>query len=228
VSRILIVDDEANVRAALQAILEREGFECVTATDGVVGLELARRGRVDLVILDLVLPGLDGHEVCRRLRQNQATAQTPIIMMTGIGDRMDRIMGLELGADDFIEKPVDHRELTARVRAVLRRTERGHAESPARVGSLEIDAPRRQVRVEGATIELTLTEFDLLVALVRDAGQVVTRGQLLARLWGLDDATTTSSRTVDFHVSRLREKLGPEGKRIVTVRGMGYRFDAGE
>jgi len=226
--RILIVDDQAELLLTLQACLEQEGFECVTATDGVAGLRLAHIQRPDLVVLDLVLPGLNGHDVCRRLRQERATERVPIIMMTGVGNHVDRIVGLELGADDFITKPFELRELVARVRAVLRRARRGVDSDAVRVGALEVDAAQRCVRVAGAPVELTATEFDLLAALIGGAGRVLTRADLLEGLWGADHTAGIASRAVDFHVSRLRSKLGPEGARIMTVRGVGYRFDPTE
>jgi DNA-binding response OmpR family regulator len=227
-ARILIVDDQAELLLTLQACLEQEGFDCVTATDGIIGLRLARLERPDLVVLDLVLPGLNGHDVCRRLRGERATEHVPIIMMTGIGNQVDRIVGLELGADDFLTKPFELRELVARVKAVLRRARRGADSAAVRVGTLEVDAAQRRVSVAGAPVDLTATEFDLLAALVGGTGRVLTRAELLEELWGAGHAAGIASRAVDFHVSRLRGKLGPEGARIMTVRGVGYRFDPTE
>lgn len=224
-AKILIVDDVKELVTTLRLCLEQEGFQCATATDGPGALRLAQTYHPDLVILDLVLPGLNGHEVCRRLRRERATAQLPIIMMTGAGDQVDRIMGLEFGADDFVVKPFDLRELVARVRAVLRRTRPALDAPLVRVGGLELDQAQRHVRVAGTAVALTVTEFDLLAALVNGKGRVLTRARLLEVLWGAGHANGTSSRAVDFHVSRLRNKLGAEGKRIVTVRSVGYRFD---
>jgi two-component system phosphate regulon response regulator PhoB len=190
-----------------------------------MALRLVREHRPDLLILDLMLPGMDGLEVCRHLRQDAATARLPILMLTAKAEEVDRIVGLEVGADDYVVKPFSPRELVARVRAIHRR-----AQEPAdlwvrRLGALEVDEARHSVTVEGAAVELTAKEFGLLCALIRANGRVLNREQLLEGVWGYADAAEIESRTVDVHIRRLREKLGPEAKRIVTVKGVGYRFD---
>jgi two-component system phosphate regulon response regulator PhoB len=227
---ILIVDDDAALVAVLRTHLERAGFQCRTAGDADTGLRLARERRPDLVLLDFMLPGLSGHEACRRLRHQTHTAHVPIILMTGEGDHVDRIVGLELGADDYLTKPFDFRELVARVRAVLRRARQPDEDEPVRVGTLEIDTGRRQVRVAGHPVELTATEFTILSLLLAERGRVLSRPRLLQHLWGTADVEEAAikSRTIDFHVSRLREKLGAEARRLVTARGVGYQFDIRE
>lgn len=227
---ILVVDDDAALLAVLRTHLERAGFRCRTAADGRSALHLAREYRPDLIVLDFLLPDLSGHEVCRQLRQEPGTSHVPIVMMTGEGNHVERVIGLELGADDYLAKPFDFRELVARVKAVLRRVRGAGEDELFRVGELEIDTGRRQSRLAGLPIDLTATEFSILSLLMGERGRVLTRPQLLQNLWGAADLEESGikSRTVDFHVSRLREKLGVEGKRLVTVRGVGYRFDTAE
>jgi DNA-binding response OmpR family regulator len=177
-----------------------------------------------------MLPGFDGLEVCRRLRQDPATAGLPIIMLTARAEEADRVVGLDVGADDYVVKPFSPRELVARIKALLRRTqapaERASARAVARVGALELDEGRHRVTVEGAPVELTVKEFGLLAALVHAGGRVLSREQLLEGVWGHANAAEIESRTVDVHIRRLREKLGSEARRVVTVKGLGYRLDA--
>jgi two-component system phosphate regulon response regulator PhoB len=224
-AKVLVIDDEKDIVALLRYHLEKAGFQCLEGVDGAMALRLVREHRPDLLILDLMLPGMDGLEVCRHLRQDAATARLPILMLTAKAEEVDRIVGLEVGADDYVVKPFSPRELVARVRAILRR-----AQEPAdlwvrRLGALEVDEARHSVTVEGAAVELTAKEFGLLCALIRANGRVLNREQLLEGVWGYADAAEIESRTVDVHIRRLREKLGPEAKRIVTVKGVGYRFD---
>jgi two-component system alkaline phosphatase synthesis response regulator PhoP len=224
---VLIVDDEKDLVELVRYHLEKEGLKCLEARDGETALQVAKARLPDLVVLDLMLPGLDGLEVCRKLRKESKTAMTAIIMLTAKAEEVDRIVGLEMGADDYLVKPFSPRELVARVKAVLRR---GHGQDlPAvkRVGTLEIDEERHQVAVGGIPVELTVKEFDLLCALMRANGRVLNRDQILESVWGYANAVDIESRTVDVHIRRLREKLGDEYKRIVTVKGVGYRFDAG-
>jgi DNA-binding response OmpR family regulator len=204
---------------------EKAGFLCLQAVDGAAALRLVREHRPDLLILDLMLPGLDGLEVCRQLRRDTATAHLPIIMLTAKAEEVDRVVGLELGADDYVVKPFSPRELVARARAVLRRGRAASVPPPRRIGALEVDESRRQVAVAGRAIDLTAKEFGLLVALVRADGRVLSREQLLDTVWGYANAVEVESRTVDVHVRRLREKLGREARRIMTVKSAGYRFD---
>ena len=223
--RILLVDDDANLRHALTYSLKREGFEVLAADDGKAGLESLRRDKPDVVVLDVMMPGLDGLEVCRRIR---AESEVPVIMLTARDSEVDRIVGLEIGADDYLGKPFSTRELVARVRAMLRRSRRV-AERPAgeqyEVDGLVLDTVRHRVARDGDEVTLTPKEFDLLAFLMAHRGQVFGREQLLASVWGFDFAG--DSRTVDTHVKTLREKLGENVDRprwIETLRGVGYRF----
>jgi DNA-binding response OmpR family regulator len=224
---VVVVDDEKDILELVRYHAEKAGFTCLAAGDGATALRLVRQARPDLLILDLMLPGLDGFEVCRQLRRDPATAELPIIMLTARGEEVDRVVGLEVGADDYVVKPFSPRELIARIKAVLRRT-RGEPPAAAgvrRIGTLEVDEGRRRVTVAGAAVELTAKEFGLLVALLAGGGRVLSRDQLLDHVWGYANAAEVASRTVDVHVRRLREKLGPEARRIVTVKSVGYRFD---
>jgi two-component system phosphate regulon response regulator PhoB len=193
--------------------------------DGSAALRLVREHHPDLLILDLMLPGMDGLEICRQLRQDITTARLPILMLTAKAEEVDRVVGLEVGADDYVVKPFSPRELVARVRAILRRAHEPVELSAKRIGELEVDESRHSVAVQGTPVELTAKEFGLLCALMRANGRVLNREQLLEGVWGYADAAEIESRTVDVHIRRLREKLGSEAKRIVTVKGVGYRFD---
>src|SRR6266704_2557393 len=217
-SRVLIVEDERDIRDLVLFHLEREGFQVSSASSGEEALRQVRHASPDLVLLDLMLPAMGGLEVCRKLRQDPATVALPIVMLTAKGDEVDRVLGLELGADDYIVKPFSPQELLARVRAVLRRAK------PA-PGALAIDPGTRTVTVEGAPLTLTHKEFELLSALADAQGRVLSREFLLDRVWGYSRAGEIESRTVDVHVRRLRVKLGPEGHRILTVKSVGYRLD---
>ena len=219
---ILIVDDAPNILELLRLYLEDAGYRTVAAADGPTALDLHRRERPDLVILDVMLPGMDGFEVCRAIRR---TADTPVIMLTARTDDVDAIVGLELGADDYVTKPFNPRALVARVKAILRRTDGTvRLGRPIEVGSLRIDPRRREVLVGGRPVELRAREFDLLAALARDPGVVLTRDALLEDVWGTDFPGET--RTVDVHVSEVRKKLGADGPSIESVRGVGYRLVA--
>lgn len=227
-AKVLVVDDEKDIVDLVRHHLEKEGFHCLQASDGGAALRLARESRPDLLILDLMLPGLDGLEVCRRLRREPPTARLPIIMLTAKAEEVDRIVGLEVGADDYIVKPFSPRELVARVKAILRRTQEPAPPRTIRVGDVEINEGGHQVTIRGKAVELTAKEFGLLCALVRANGRVLNREQLLETVWGYAGAAEIESRTVDVHVRRVREKLGPEARRIVTVKAVGYRFDVEE
>lgn len=223
--RVLVVDDEANLRHTLGYALRQEGYEVLTAEDGEDGLEQFRNAKPDLVILDVMLPRLDGFEVCRRIRRQ---SDVPILMLTARDTELDKVVGLEIGADDYLAKPFSMRELVARVRAMLRRAGRtAEAETPesAEIGGLQIDVPKHRVLADGAEISLKPREFDLLAFLMSHPGQVFDRDQILTRVWGFDYAG--DSRTVDTHVKTLREKLRDDAERprwLETVRGVGYRF----
>jgi len=220
VKTILIIDDERNIVDLVRLYLEKEGWAVIAAGDGEQGLELHRRHDPDLVILDLMLPRIDGFEVCRELRRR---GDTPILMLTARDDDVDSIVGLELGADDYVAKPFNPRALVARVKAILRRTEAtARGGRPIEVGALRIDPRRREATVGGRHLDLRAREFDLLAALARDAGAVLTRDALLENVWGTDFPGET--RTVDVHVAEVRRKLAPDGPAIDTVRGLGYRM----
>jgi DNA-binding response OmpR family regulator len=224
-AKVLVIDDEKDIVSLLRYHLEKAGFQCLEGMDGAIALRLVREHHPDLLILDLMLPGMDGLEICRHLRQDAATARLPILMLTAKAEEVDCVVGLEVGADDYVVKPFSPRELVARVRAILRRAQEPADVSIRRIGELEVDESRHSVTVQGIPVELTAKEFGLLCALIRANGRVLNREQLLEGVWGYADAAEIESRTVDVHIRRLREKLGVEAKHIVTVKSVGYRFD---
>ena len=226
-SRVLIVEDEPDIRELVVHHLKREGYHVSAAASGEEALRQVRAAAPDLVLLDLMMPAMDGLEVCRRLRQDPATAALPIVMLTAKGDEVDRVLGLEIGADDYVVKPFSPKELLARVRAVLRRSRPTPGAAPITLGALTIDSGTHTVSVGGLALALTPKEFDLLRALVEARGRVLSREFLLDRVWGYSRASEIESRTVDVHVRRLRVTLGPEGRRILTVKSVGYRLDTG-
>jgi len=224
--KILVVDDEPDALELIAFNLKNAGLEVLTAENGDQALRLARSQLPDLILLDLMLPEVDGLEVCKILRRDPATSAIPIIMVTAKAAEMDRVLGLELGADDYVTKPFSPRELVLRVKNLLRR--RQAAETPTdriSVGDLSIDIPRHLVTVQGRAVELTATEFRLLSVLAQRRGRVQSREQLLRDVWNYETAIDT--RTVDTHMRRLREKLGPAARYLDTVRGVGYRFIEG-
>jgi two-component system response regulator RegX3 len=225
---VLVVEDEESFRDALAFMLRKEGFEVLTAQTGTGALTEYGRSSVDLILLDLMLPGLSGTEVCRTIRQ---TSSVPIIMLTAKDSEIDKVVGLEIGADDYVTKPFSARELVARIRAVLRRgTEAEEAVGAARVleaGPVRMDVERHTVTILGAPTPLPLKEFDLLEYLLRNAGRVLTRDQLIDRVWGSNYVGDT--KTLDVHVKRLRSKIEPDPsapRHLLTVRGLGYKFEA--
>jgi two-component system response regulator RegX3 len=225
-TRVLVVEDEESFSDALSYMLRREGFEAVVATSGPEALEEFDRSGADIVLLDLMLPGLPGTEVCRALRSRSAV---PIIMLTAKDAEIDKVVGLELGADDYVTKPYSARELVARIRAVLRR--RGEAEPVAedvlQAGPVRMDVERHVVAVDGQPVALPLKEFELLELLLRNTGRVLTRMQLIDRVWGSDYVGDT--KTLDVHVKRLRAKIEPDPgnpKHLLTVRGLGYKLES--
>lgn len=222
-TRILVVEDEPDIAEVLQFNLERAGYSVLLERRGDTALEAIRRRPPDLLVLDLMLPGLDGLEVARLLKRDPATASVPIVMLTAKGEELDRIVGLELGADDYIAKPFSPREVVLRIRAVLRRRA-GEESAPTllEVGRIRLDPAAHRAEVRGTDIVLTATEFRLLKLLMERSGRVQTRAQLLTDVWGY--AEDVDSRTVDTHVRRLRHKLGSEADRIETVIGVGYRL----
>src|SRR3954462_7886849 len=223
---ILVVDDEPGIVTLVRDYLDRAGFRVLTAGDGPAALRIARGERPNLLVLDLMLPGLDGLDVTRALRQDPATQKLPIIMLTARVEETDRLIGLELGADDYITKPFSPREVVARVRAVLRRAEgEREAATVLRTGDLTIDLQRRSVRRNGEPIELTATEFDLLAILAREPGRPFTRTQLLELAYDVNYAGF--DRTVDAHIKNLRRKIEPDPrdpKYVLTIYGVGYKF----
>ena len=223
-TRVLVVDDEAPIVELVRGYLEREGMEVISAADGPTGLELIRQRAPDVVVLDVMLPGLDGFEVLRRVR---AFSDAYVIMLTARAEEIDRIVGLSVGADDYLVKPFSPRELAARVRALLRRPRVGIGSDVEawRVGELVVDPRRRSVSLRGAPVALTEIEFDLLATLIREPGVVHTRPQLLDRVWGMD--YVGDEHVVDVHLANLRRKLGDNASRpsyVETVRGVGYRL----
>ncbi len=222
---VLVVEDEPDIRNLVVHHLTRDGFRCRTAATGAEALASIRTAAPDLVVLDLMLPEMNGLEVCRRLRTDPSTAGVPIIMLTAKSDEVDRIVGLEMGADDYVAKPFSPKELVARVRAVLRRARPGETSRPLAAGTVSLDTARHLVTVGGRPVGLTPKEFDLLHALLEAAGRVLSREHLLNRVWGYARADEIESRTVDVHIRRLRAKLGAEERRIETIKGVGYRFE---
>lgn len=221
---ILLVDDEASIVSLAKMYLEREGFRVLSAENGLKAIEAVSRQKPALLVLDVMLPGADGFEVCKRLRA--AENPIPIIMLTARDDDIDKILGLELGADDYLTKPFNPRELVARVKALLRRAERKPADAAlVRLGNLEIDPAAHEARVDSQPLALRTQEFDLLLTLARQPGRAFTREQLLEQAWGFEYFGQT--RTVDVHVAQLRKKLAAASVKIETVTGVGYRVKGG-
>ena len=218
---ILVVDDEVDVLELVVYNMKKSGFQTLSARDGATGLQKARNDMPALIVLDLMLPGIDGTEICRQLKADPKTAHIPVIMLTAKADEVDRIVGLELGADDYVTKPFSPRELVLRVKKLLARGKAAPAEV-LKAGNITIDLAKHQASVGGNAIELTATEFKLLATLLERRGRVQTRDALLTDVWGYEGDVDT--RTVDTHMRRLREKLGKAADAIETVRGVGYRF----
>lgn len=222
---ILVVDDESDILNLLEYNLKKAGFKVLSAKDGPEAIELAGGRRPDLILLDIMLPNMDGTEVLRRLKSGDSTRSIPVIMLTAKGEEVDRIVGFELGAEDYITKPFSPRELILRVKAVLKRAVESREAPPGKALSfneLAVDLSRHRVTVKGSEVPLSLKEFKLLAELLNSRGRVLTRDTLLDRVWGQDCYVTP--RTVDTHIRRLRAKLKGPGKYIETVRGVGYRF----
>jgi two-component system, OmpR family, response regulator RegX3 len=223
-TRVLVIEDEESYLEALSYMLSKEGFEVVEARDGATGIDEFDRHGADIVLLDLMMPGLPGTEVCRQLRLRGAV---PVIMLTARDSEVDKVVGLELGADDYVTKPFSQRELVARIRAVLRRgNDTELVPDIVEVAGVRMDVERHEVSVNGDRIKLALKEFELLEMLLRNAGRVMTRGQLIDRIWGADYVGDT--KTLDVHIKRLRTKIEPDPANplyLVTVRGLGYKFE---
>lgn len=227
-ARVLVVEDEQSLREPLVYLLKKEGFETFEAADGLQALEVFNENQIDLVLLDLMLPGISGNEVCRTIRQ---TSQVPIIMLTAKDSEIDKVVGLEIGADDYVTKPYSTRELLARMKAVLRRNldSGSKVETPGiiEVGSVRMDVDRHIVEVHGEKVSMPLKEFELLELLLENANRVLTRGQIIDRVWGSNYFGDT--KTLDVHIKRIRSKIEDDPARpvhLLTVRGLGYKFEA--
>lgn len=220
---ILVIEDEQDLVELITFNLEREHFRCLWATDGTTGLETALRELPDLILLDLMLPGMMGTEICRLLKKNEKTSHIPIMMLTARGEEIDRVVGFEVGADDYVVKPFSVRELVLRVKAVLRRAAPSTPVGKVTIGPVQMDTDRHRVVVDGEEIILTTTEFKLLATLAERRGRVQSRETLLQDVWGYNYMGDT--RTVDTHVTRLRTKLGQAGDMIKTIRGFGYKME---
>lgn len=226
--KILLVEDDKHISKLVKYNLEKNGYDCISVITGEEAFEILGRIHADLIILDIMLPKMDGFEVCKHLRQDKKFSQIPIIMLTARGEEVDRIVGLELGADDYMVKPFSPRELLLRVKAILKRGKPRQAESKdiIEAGPIIVDIPRHKVTVNKKEIILTAMEFKLLLTLMQREGRVQSRDTLLSDVWDIEADVTT--RTIDTHVKRLRQKLGKGGKYIETIRGHGYRFKEDE
>lgn len=226
---ILVVDDEKDIRDLIAYNLSKEGFEVITASDGKEALEKLARNKVQLVVLDIMMPGMDGYEVCRVIRAQESTAKLPVLFLTARSAEVDQIIGLELGADDYIQKPVSPRVLVARVKSILRRSEMSVTSSPdsstseqIKLDGIEIDKATYRVKIDGSEVFFPRKEFELLFFLAAHPGRVYSRDTLLNQVWG--EGAFVVERTVDVHIFKVREKLGRFGEKIETVKGVGYRF----
>jgi len=220
--KILIVEDEKPLVKLLKYNLEKEGYRVVAAHDGEAGLAAVPKEKPNLILLDVMLPKIDGFEFCKALRRQ---SKTPVLMLTAKKEEFDRVLGLELGADDYVTKPFSVREIVARVKAVLRRTtDRAEPPALARAGELEVDLDKRETRIKGKAVDLSYKEFEFLRCLLLSQGKAMTRDEILEKVWGYDRSMEIDTRTVDQHVKRIREKLGPEAGRLVTIKNVGYRL----
>ncbi len=225
-STVLVIDDEKDLQELVRYNLEKEGFDVIMARDGTSGLEIALRHRPDLIVLDLMMPGMDGLEVCRRLRSDDRGKRVPLLMLTAKATEADRVVGLELGADDYVTKPFSPRELVARIKAILRRaSSQPEAAETIRRGDLLIDVSAHLVKYAGREIQLTATEFRILQFMATRPGRVLKRDEIIES--ALDRDSDIFDRTIDVHITAIRRKLGKGGELIETVRGFGYRFSEG-
>jgi len=227
--KILVVDDEEHIQELIKFNLEKSGYKVICAGNGIDAIKLAKEQLPQLMLLDLMLPGMDGLDVCKEIRKDSNMSNMPIIMITAKGEEIDKIIGLELGADDYITKPFSIRELVARIKAILRRTTMQIVEKTFKVGNLAIDFAKHEVIKSENKIDLTLKEFELLQILIKNKGRVMTRDFLLDKIWGYEYVGET--RTVDVHIRHLRQKIEDDDKNpvyIQTIRGIGYRFNFGE
>ncbi|MCH3964066.1 MAG: response regulator transcription factor [Clostridium sp.] len=227
--KILVVDDEEHICELIKFNLEKSGYKVITSTDGLDAIKKVRDERPKLILLDVMLPEMDGYDVCKEIRKDSSISSIPIIMITAKGEEFDKVLGLELGADDYITKPFSVRELVARVKALLRRTNVNDNNNYYVFGDLKINFDKHEILRSDKKVELTLKEFELLQILVKNKGRVVTRDCLLDRVWGYEYIGET--RTVDVHIRHLRQKIEEDDKKprfIETIRGIGYRFNSGE
>jgi two-component system alkaline phosphatase synthesis response regulator PhoP len=227
--KILVVDDEEHIQELIKFNLEKNGYKVILADNGIDAIKLAEEHMPQLMLLDLMLPGMDGLDVCKEIRKDSSMANMPIIMITAKGEEIDKIIGLELGADDYVTKPFSVRELVARIKAILRRSTMQIVEKTFKVGNLDIDFGKHEVLKSEIKIDLTLKEFELLEILITNKGRVITRDFLLDKIWGYEYVGET--RTVDVHIRHLRQKIEDDDKNpiyIQTIRGIGYRFNFGE
>ena len=227
--KILVVDDEEHIQELIRFNLEKSGYKVICADNGIDAIKLAKDQLPQLMLLDLMLPGMDGLDVCKEIRKDSNLSNMPIIMITAKGEEIDKIIGLELGADDYITKPFSVRELVARIKAILRRTTMQVVEKTFKIGNLAIDFSKHEVIKGESKIDLTLKEFELLEILIKNKGRVMTRDFLLDKIWGYEYVGET--RTVDVHIRHLRQKIEEDDKNpvyIQTIRGIGYRFNFGE
>ncbi len=222
---VLLIEDEKNIVELVKYNLEKEGFRVLNASRGNAGLDMALKEKPSLILLDLMLPELGGLEICKILKQNDKSRGIPIIMLTAKGTEADKVVGLELGADDYMTKPFSPRELVARIKAVLRRVQEKPKALLLRTGSLELDITKHELRIKNKAIETTAKEFALLRTLMESKGRVLSRETLLEKVWGYESSMNLETRTVDMHITQIRKKLGKAADRIVTVKGVGYRFD---
>ena len=222
---ILVIEDEKNIAEVVKYSLEQDGFQVRTAHRGDTGLDEAMKSRPDLIVLDLMLPEIDGLEICKTLKQNPKNAHIPIIMLTAKSEETDQVLGLELGADDYVTKPFSPRQLVARVKAVLRRVCDKPKDKIYVAGKLELDSGKHRVKLQGKPVQLSSREYSLLHALFEANGRALSREYLLEHVWGYERSTEVETRTIDMHIGLLRKKLKPEAKRIVTVKNLGYRLD---
>ncbi len=220
---VLIVEDEADVVDLLRYNLNKAGFSVLIANDGIQGLEMAKANRPDVIVLDLMLPGLDGKSVCKSLKKDPETESIPVLMLTAKSDTADRVQGLEIGADDYVTKPFSPRELVLRVQGLLRRSRSSNRPEIIEVDEFVVNKNAFEIRLSGARLDLTTTEFKLLTLLIERRGRTQSRETLLYDVWGYQNVIDT--RTVDTHMRRLREKLGAHSSRLETIRGEGYRFN---
>jgi two-component system alkaline phosphatase synthesis response regulator PhoP len=227
--KILVIDDEEHILELIKFNLENNGYKVLTAANGIDAIKIAKAEEPQLILLDLMLPGMDGYDVCKEIRRDNSISMTPIIMITAKGEEFDKILGLELGADDYITKPFSIRELMARVKAVLRRTTIQYIDKAYKFGNITIDFNKHEVLKNDIRVDLTLKEFELLEILIKNKGRVMTRDFLLDKIWGYEYIGET--RTVDVHIRHLRQKVEEDDKNpkfIETIRGIGYRFNFGE